>query len=172
MKIFSIMVLTLCIFGLLGVYGGLIIRDITFTQNCGGFLKQAADANTIELAQEKLAKAAEYAEAKGLTEGYTSIIYKTPDEDIGFWFKNLTASLAELKSVDPNATLLEKTNVLMKLRESLLDDGDEGTKVTLPAGISKFPYNKSFFWVQILLWLFCCVPVGFMMYDYMNQGEE
>lgn len=167
MKIFSIMVLTLCIFGLLGVYGTMIIRDITFTQNCGGFLKQAADANTIELAQEKLAKAVEYAEAKGLTEGYTSIIYKTPDEDIGFWFKNLTASLAELKSVDPDTTLLEKTNVLMKLRESLLGDGNKGTKITLPQGISFFPHNKFFFWAQIFLWLFCCIPVGFMMYDYM-----
>lgn len=42
-------------------------------QNVSGFLKRAADANTIELANQELTKALDYLEANNLTSGYTSI---------------------------------------------------------------------------------------------------
>lgn len=47
-------------------------------------------------------------EDRGYTKGYTSILYETPDEDIGFWHENMNLSLAELESISPDAEKLEK----------------------------------------------------------------
>ncbi len=148
--------------GVLLVY---IFFNIQFERNCKGYLKRAADANTIDLAKVELGRAIGYIEAHNLTSGFTSVIYNTPDEDIGFWYQNLKASAQELASVSAEATSLEKSNVLMKLRETLLDKSDSGEKVTVPGGISAFPYNAimfwlfflssfwaTFFWVRYLLW--------------------
>ena len=130
---------------LVGWMGFRIVAGIQFDRNCEGYLKRAADSNTIDLAEKQLALAVDYAKREGLTEGFTSVLYRTPDEDVGFWFENLSSALDELRRVDPKAPQLERSNILMKLRETLLDSGSEGTtKVTLPEGISVFPYNVAF----------------------------
>lgn len=113
---------------------------IEFNQNCKGYLKQAADANTVELALDRLDKALSYAERKGWTDGYTSILWKTEDENIGFWYDNLKASRQELILVQ-NSSQLEQTNVLMKLRETLTESTDNGTAITYPTGLWKYPHN-------------------------------
>jgi hypothetical protein len=118
-----------------------IYANITIKQELTGHLKRAADANSIELASNELKTALEYIEKNNLTNGYTSIIYKTPDEDLGFWYSNLKASRLELEKTK-NSTSLEKTNVLLKLRETLLDQGEKGSRITYPKGISIFPNNK------------------------------
>ena len=120
-----------------------ILRSIRFDQECAGYLKQAADANTAELAINRLGKAIEYVEAHGLTDGYTSVLWRTEDENIGYWYENLKACQQELTEC-LDGTQLEKTNVLMKVRESLCDNGEKGTKLTIPAGISKYPNNTLF----------------------------
>lgn len=117
------------------------IRSIEFTQNCGGYLKQAADANTIGIAKNCLTKAILYLEENNLTEGYTSIVYKTPEDDIGFWYNNLSTSLNELLMYSDNLSPLESSNILLKLRETLLDDTKNGTEITIPPGISRYPNN-------------------------------
>ena len=117
------------------------IFSIQFDRNCGGYLKRAADANTVELAKKELYKSYQYMLRNNLTEGYTSIIYNTPDEDIGFWFKNIESSYRELENIPDKASQLEKTNVLMKLRETLLDKVEKGESITVPKGISRYPYN-------------------------------
>ena len=122
-----------------------IVNHIQFDRNIGGYLKRAADANTVELAEKNLSVAVEYLERNGLTSGYPSILWRTPDEDVDFWFTNLKSSLDELHSVKPEAAQLEKTNVLMKLRETLLDQGNKGsTSVTAPSGMSVFPNNTAY----------------------------
>ncbi len=134
-----------------------IYKNITFDIDCGDRIKRAADANTIELATKEMEVVVNYIEAEGMTNGYTSIVYKTPDEDIGFWYNNLKSSLEELKKVNPGASQLEKSNLLMKLRETLLDHSSEGTKVTLPAGISKYPNNVAYaiwLWIGMVLFVF------------------
>ena len=129
---------------------------ITFNQDISGHLKRAADANTIELATKEMETALGSIEQRGLTSGYTSILYKTPDEDINFWYSNLSDSLSELKTVNPNASQLEKSNVLMKLRETLLDSGEKSTSITCPSGISVYPYNTAFcIWGWLSLIVFC-----------------
>lgn len=120
-----------------------IVKSIKFTQQCSGYLKQAADANTAELALSRINIAIEYVEDHELTSGYTSAIWRTEDENIGFWYENLKACQEELtRCLD--GTQLEKSNVLMKVRESLTDDGEKGTKLTIPNGISRYPYNLLF----------------------------
>ena len=120
-----------------------IYSNIVIKQELTGHLKRAADANSIELALSELKTALVYTENNNLTNGYTSIIYKTPDEDLGFWYRNLKASKLELEKTK-NSTSLEKTNVLLKLRETLLDEGKKGSRITYPRGISIYPNNKLF----------------------------
>lgn len=137
---------TICIIACISLIlwaGARIYNGITFDQNCEGHLKLAADANTVELAQQQLSIAVKYCEDNGLTKGYTSIFYRTPDEDIEFWYNNLKSSLNELNAVSADATQLEKSNILMKLRETLLDDNGE-TSVTSPDGISIYPNNTAY----------------------------
>ena len=116
------------------------MKSVQFNQQCAGYLKQAADANTVELALERVNMALDYIESHGLTSGYTSVLYRTEDENIEYWYKNIKACQSELEA-NKNASSLEKSNVLMKVRESLTDNGEEGTELTIPAGISRYPDN-------------------------------
>ncbi|MEO0639786.1 MAG: hypothetical protein AAFY70_08675, partial [Bacteroidota bacterium] len=87
------------VFGL-RIYDGVIIN-----QNVTGHLKNAADANSIELAEQELTIAINYLEDNGLTEGYTSVLYDTPKEDISFWYRNLKASQEELRTLSSSSSL-------------------------------------------------------------------
>jgi len=147
------------------VWGGYrIIATIIFDPNCGGNTKRAADANTIPLAQQELQTALNYMEKERLTSGYTSIIYITPDEDIGFWHTNLKASLEELKAVSPNASQLEKSNVLLKLRQTLLDQG-KGESITVPPGISVYPSNATVAFMGVFTFILLVVGVIIIFKD-------
>ena len=102
------------------------------------YLKRAADSNTVELAVDNLKVALNYIEANNMTSGHTSVLYNSPDEDVAFWYDNIKQSYEELTALDENTTNLEKTNLLMKLRETLLDNGEKGESLTLPQAISVF----------------------------------
>lgn len=152
-------------FAISGVFGVLVgiafwVASIRFDQNCLGHLKRAADANTIEMAISELDIAITYLETVGDTTGYTSVLYNTPDEDIAFWYHNLVASRNELQMLPSDASPMERTNTLMKLRETLTDDGEKGTVVTRPAGIARYPYNLIygiFGLSALILFCFACV---------------
>ena len=116
------------------------IKSIQFDQKCGGYLKQAADANSVELAERQLNLAIDYIEQHELTSGYTSVLWNTEDENIEYWYSNLKQCQKELAATKDNSTL-ENTNVLMKLRESLTDVDQNGTTLTIPYGISIYPNN-------------------------------
>ena len=125
------------------------VKSIRFKQECSGYLKQAADANTAAIALERITKALDYIERNHLTEGYTSVLWTTEDENIGFWYENIKACKAELEAC-LNSSQLEQTNVLMKVRESLMD----GRQLTIPDGISRYPNNAVwmiFGWLSALL---------------------
>jgi hypothetical protein len=121
-----------------------IVDYVVYDINCGDYLKRAADANTIEIAKTQLDIAISYMKENKLTNGYTSILYKGPSEDIGFWYTNIISSREELNKVEDKTTQLEKTNILMKLRETLLDNSQGGQCVTEPQGISVYPHNMLF----------------------------
>ena len=135
-----------------------IANAVSFDLECKAYLQRAAAANTVELAKPELAKAIEYAEQNNLTSGIVSIFLKNPTNDIGFWYGNMKASYEELDKIADDATALEKTNVLMKLRETLTDrDSSGGTKITVPEGIAIYPNNVVYFWLCIFTVAGICV---------------
>jgi len=145
------------------------VNAITYNIDCGGHLKRAADANTVEMAKKELITAIKYLQDNNMTAGYTSVLYRTPDEDIEFWYTNLNQSLGELSAVTNSTSQLEKSNILMKLRETLLDQNKDGTSVTQPAGISIFPKNKIyalFGGLSALFGLVGCVLIFQKLVDY------
>lgn len=129
----------------IGILVAVVILGVKMNQNCLGHLKRAADASSIETADQELSIAIEYLEKEGLTKGYTSIFWKTPDEDIEFWYKNIKSAKEEIESLPKNSSPLEKSNMLIKLRETLLDHGDKGSEsITCPDGLSRYPNNLLF----------------------------
>ena len=140
-KILLSIVLLIALLFCTGIY---IYRSVVFDINCGDRIKRAADANTIELATKEMEAVVNYIEAEGMTSGYTSVIYRTPDEDVTFWYNNLKSSLGELKKVKPETSQLERSNLLIKLRETLLDNNNGSVSVTAPKGISVYPNNTAF----------------------------
>ena len=95
-------------------------KGIMFKMHVGDYLQRTQTANTVELAKENLDTALNNFITRYPTTGYTSILYNTPDEDVGYWYRNLKAAQNELDEIDVNKiTKLEQSNILMKLRESL-----------------------------------------------------
>lgn len=126
----------------------LIVNGIILEKDCTGYLKRAADANSSELAQKEMHTALTYIEENRLTSGYTSVLYKTPDDDIEFWYRNLKQAKRELDVVatPKKGSSLEESNaqsnVLKKLRETILDRRAGGEEsVTCPPGLAWYPYN-------------------------------
>lgn len=150
-----------------GIFGVRIVKIIRLKQNVTGYLKRAADASTINLANEELTRAISYLESTNLTDGYTSIFWKTPAEDIGFWYKNLKASQLELQNLNSDSAL-EKTNVLIKLRETILDNA-ENERVTVPQGLEIFPHNK--LWAFFLIFAMFGGFYGFVLLSIKDQKK-
>ena len=140
-----------------------IVKFVQFDMNCTQYIKRAADANTVELAKEELAKAISYAEKNNLTEGVVSIFLHQPKNDVGYWYKNMTQSHSELDKLSVNATSLEKSNVLMRLREALTDNNESGVSVTIPDGISIYPKNVLYFWWGLISAI-CCLGSWIMLF--------
>jgi hypothetical protein len=134
-----------------------LVNWINFSMDCTQYLKRAADANTVELAKENLGVAVKYLEGRHLTEGTVSIFLYQPQNDIGFWYSNLRASQEELAKVNANTSQLERSNILMKLRETLTDQSQDGIRITCPKGISIYPYNRWYFYLLVFAGV-CCLP--------------
>ena len=139
------------------------MKRIRFQQDCSGYLKQAADANTPELAISRLDLAIKYLQDNNLTTGYTSVLWRTEDQNIEFWYQNLKACREELENC-LDGSQLEKSNVLMKVRESLTDEGEKGTKLTIPKNIMFYPDNATYLFLRTLSYLaifvaFCYLAV-------------
>ena len=145
-----------------------IVMKIQFNQQCAGYLKQAADANTAELALERLNIAIKYVEDNNLTDGYTSVLWRTEADNIGYWYRNLEACQKELKEC-LDGTQLEKSNVLMKVRESLTDSGKEGTDLTIPNGISRYPNNTGWGIGRTISYIFIILGIGLIIYWFDNE---
>lgn len=148
----------ICILIGLAILGGLSLKEMYLKQNCTGYLKCASDASTTELALRELDKAIEYLERNELTEGYTSILWKTQDENVGFWYQNLKECQNELRKVDSKTSQLEKTNLLMKLRETLTDNDENGTSLTVPKGLSRHPHNIIWGLIQSIGYVLIYIP--------------
>lgn len=141
------------------IYGSAYFyTNINFKQDIKGHLKRAADANSVTLATSELKLALDNIDRRGYCleakratkpeelpqDCYTSAVYNTPDEDVAFWMYNLRGSYNDLKALPDDADSLTKSNALIKLRETLLDQGQNGTVTTYPEGLARYPHNRLF----------------------------
>jgi hypothetical protein len=131
---------SVCLFGVALLLPA-ILFSIFFDIGCGDIMVRAGNANTVETAIVEMSAVVQYLESENLTKGYTSVFYNTPDEDIAYFYENMKSSLAELKNIKQDATSLEKSNMLMKLRETLIVITGKGSALDIPEGISRYPYN-------------------------------
>lgn len=114
-------------------------KAIVFDTQCKEYLSLAANANSIELAKSNLDKAIQYIEKNQLTSGNSAIFIKSPSNNITLWYANLKACQKEIWELSvKGGTTLEQTNLLMKLRESLLNN----EVVIVPKFLSMYPYQK------------------------------
>ena len=92
-------------------------------------------------------------------------IYYKPTNNIGFWYENLKSAQEQLIEMNQREDLteLEESNALMKLRETLLDEGC----VTHPSMISFVPGHISWFWWMVFIWLLwiLAIPFGVIAYE-------
>lgn len=148
------------------VFGGLLLANyLSLYNKCVGHLERASNANTVEMAIPEMEKALAYVEKKGWTEGYTSLLIRTPDEDLGFWYQNLKSSLEELKTVNDTTSSMTTSNLLMKLKETLIEHSPKDSSgVTYPSGLSRYPYNWWYAFGGIVLaalWIWFFIKVAF-----------
>lgn len=148
-------------------WGYSIVKVITFSANCGDYLKMSADANSIDVAEKHLSTAITYLEKNNLTSGYTKIFVYYPTNDIGLWYENLKTAQTQLQDMQESGyTELEQSNMLMKLRETILDDGGS---LTHPMGISMAANFALIFWLNCLLWLPCWVGSGVVFFAALDE---
>ena len=152
MKAFFIVLCIICIIIPIIVYGAAIVKTVQMDANCISYLKMAADANSVDLANKHLTSAITYLENNNLTSGNTKIWIYKPTTDIGLWYENLKSAQEQLQEVceREDLTELEESNMLMKLRETLCDG--EGT-ITHPSMISFYPSHVGWMWSMCLIWI-------------------
>lgn len=139
----------------LGVQG---YNSFIYNKECGYFITQAAKASTIEIAQSSLKTAVYYLDNHGLANGNTAPYFETPLEDLGFYYRNLKASLANLDSIKVNATSTDISNTLIKLHESL--------SMPVPPGIENYPNNLAY-----SLWLWISIILAFIQYVTLKKNR-
>ena len=127
-------------------------KAIVFDTQCKEYLSLAANANSIELARTNLDKAIQYIEQNQLTSGNTAFFIKGPSTDLTSWYANLKACQKEVWIMDvKKGTVLEETNLLMKLRESLMSEG----LIIIPENIALHPNQLQYMIVLGCSMLFC-----------------
>jgi hypothetical protein len=132
-------------------YGAMIVRDIEFDRDCTSYLYLSANANSIEIAEERLTTAIEYLEEHNLTSGDCRfIIANRPANNIEYWYNNLKSAQLQLREIITNNTAseLEKSNVLIKLRETLLDDDD----LVIPENLCFYPNQTIIIIMSLIIW--------------------
>jgi len=146
--------------GIIILIGMIIVTIVCWYGNrvgCKDYLKLAGDAPNVQKANEFLEKALVYMEKRGLTSGNSAFIFRTPSSDVGIWYnqiKGAQQTVANIIGRGDAASQLEKDNVLMKIREVVLDQDEKGTTVTMPPNITIFPFQ----------WLFLLtIVVGVLM---------
>ncbi len=123
--------------------------EFTAWRDVFDYLKLAADAPSLSIAERYLSTAVRNMEARGWTSGSTALFLKVPRLDIGLWYQNTNGALTEVKSlidIDKALTPVDRSNALVKLRETLMD----GTQLTFPESVEIAPYNRLFFCLGLL----------------------
>jgi len=146
------------IFSAIGIWTASCKRSIKLEQNCTGHIGLACHSYNINFAKFELGTAIKYLEMKNMTQGYTSAFWKTPDEDVSFWYRNLKGAYNMLDSTSKcNPTITETNIILLRLRQTLSHSRDGSESVIYPNGLSTYPDNK--FWVW-MYWISAVLFIG------------
>lgn len=152
-------IVCLCLGVMLGIWSISVYGSNSYYcgRHVSGHIKRAATASTVPIAREELGKALEGARQRDWDYGRTSEFMTLPEYDIGYWYQNLTAAYDELALADsPSVSQLEKTNVLLKLRETLTERDNKGnTSAALPEMLYAMPYGH---------WTLSAGVIGFLMF--------
>jgi len=147
-----------------------IYAAVDFSLGYNSYAKLAANASTVELALRHLDEAIGYVERQEYGDGTVSIFVKNQNNNVGIWRENLIGARDELRNMPEDADITARTNLLMKLREVLMDSTSSSSDVvTHPSGISVYPNNVGYFWWCVLSTLFACAAwcvVIFKQYDW------
>lgn len=158
----------------------IIIIDIVliwrFKIHCEHFLKLAADAPTVELADKYLEKVVSYILKRNLTQGNTAYFIKTPENDLSLWSRqifeaaNLVRELTLKKKEGKEVTPLEESNVLMRIRQTILDEAGDRPIMTIPDYIHVYPNQHFFLFSEllgiifaILAWVYFALKRGWIL---------
>ena len=125
------------------------VKEAHFDRNCTQYIERAAHANSVETAKENLAKAISYVETNNLTEGTVAVLFPQPKDDIGYWYDNIVDAYTVLENLPEDASNLEKTSVLTRIKDALTDEDESGAYVVTPEGIGVYPNNALYFWVEM-----------------------
>lgn len=147
-----------------------IYAELSFKANCTDWLSSAANASTVMIAHDRLSVALSYLEKRNLNSGSTHIIYYSPVNDVSLWYKNIKSSQTELSLLiehDDELSVgqdkhLRESNVLMKLREVLLDNGE----IVKPPNIALYPHIVSYY----VLGTLSVILGGFGIFLYMQKS--
>ena len=145
-------------------------RNADFNVFCAQHVERAARSNSIDAARDEIGMAISWLEEKKMVEGYSGVVYQSPSNDIGYWYKNLKEVHARLGGTSgkevkheislggSQMNLVESSIVLERVQTSLLDK--EGT-LRVPTFISLYPNQKGIFWTMMAGW--ASAIAGFVM---------
>lgn len=152
MKTLFIFLCIICIIIPTVLYSIALYRYVVFKSNCLEYFNLAANANDSKLAEKYITLGINYLEDNDLTCGNTSICIKKPNNDIEFWYNNIKSAQAQLQQINDHDQLtdLDESNILMKLRESLLNSDGE---VIHPRYIAYYPNQIFWFLVIAFSWI-------------------
>lgn len=131
------------------------MSNLEVKQRCVGPLSQTANSASVELASERLGIAMDYIEEREWTDGYSHVFIKTEDANVGVWYQNLNAAYSKLvEASNRELTDLEESNLLMKTREVIIDQGQNGNSVVvMPSNITYYPNHVAALLRNILVGL-------------------
>ena len=108
-----------------------------FEISCKEYINNATKAVDIETAKSELEKAINYMEERDLTHGTVSILFENPKNDIGFWYSSIKNIYEELQTFPKDVFKSDETDFLRSVQEKIQN-------ITVPDGISIYPYNRYF----------------------------
>ncbi|MFC3813303.1 hypothetical protein [Lacihabitans lacunae] len=158
-NLLGIVLILICIL----IYRSRYQKESILNQKVTNNLTKAVNASTKEIASEELTKTLTYLKSKKLTKGFTSIMWKTKNEDIGYWYENLEASKRKLQP-QKSANRLENTLALKKLNEAIMDTGKK-TRPIVPEGLAVYPNNKQWAFLMTIATLMAIIGTTILIHE-------
>ncbi len=136
---------------LAGWAGHRLHLDRMFTAQVTEYVLAAYKTDDPEKAKKYLTTAQAYLETTGKTDGFTSIAYPTPDEDLGDWSASIKdASEFEATGIkDDRKPWQRKLLAAGLVNEVEIQGGKKRLDLNYPGGVSAAPYNSHVFWLGI-----------------------